>query len=160
SARMAAGGRNLHGHIGHRSGEADPGTTERIRRRDVIILRAAVFTHDPACTPFAGQRRRTAGDNSQTRLVEGSKRRLIRNGEQVGLRVGTAVSAKLLAEKRGVAHAVDDVSRPDLAQKIENSLAHLAGRYDDPRVVRRCAAVAKPGPLVPDIVVLARPIAA
>ena len=48
AARMAAGRRHLHGHIGHRAGKTRTGTRHRVRPRDMVVGSAAHLAHDPA----------------------------------------------------------------------------------------------------------------
>src|ERR1700730_12190525 len=70
-AGMQTRRRDLHGHVGHVAGKADTGARSSIGCCHVVVRGAAHFTHDPACSLFAGQGNRGGWIERVARLIGG-----------------------------------------------------------------------------------------
>ena len=122
----------------------------------MVVQGATILSHHPAPAPLARQRCRCSRVSGGASGIGGGQRRLIGHCEQVAARIGSSAAAQSFAEENRVAQAVGYGRETALAQKVEYARLQLTlSKVVCPR--GGVAAVAKPVPLVPRIVVLARP---
>ena len=124
----------------------------------MVIKRAAILPHHPTPSPFAGERRRRQGIDTDAGLIESGHRVLVRNGEKIATRIWITSPAEFLAEHHGVARTVRDIAETDLAEVIQDARLHFR-RGNVSGKGRLIGAIAEPTALIRSLIALTIPSA-